>query len=377
MLIVDDEIYAIEGIKAAVDWTELGIHELFTAFNAQQARDSLMCDPVDIVLCDIEMPEESGLDLLSWMRSQGMEAEVIFLTCHEDFKYAREAIRLRSFDYLVKPVDPAELREVVARAMARAHGAANLPAVGAEARAIPAEGQAIEDSVAALDPPDMSLWSILLKSGAVEKVRYELKSFLARSSPRRRDKEGFLKAFLLDFQQVLLAALKAKSIPAHGLLGVTSEAELYARACDSSEDLVRWADHALDFFEAESALVDRASSPFGAATRYIAKHLGDELSCPLIAEQVGLNPDYLTRLFKRETGLAVSAYIARERVRFAAELLVATTLPVGEVADAVGYGNSAYFAALFRKTMGKSPMEYRVSCLPTAAVRKEGESPKP
>lgn len=377
MLIVDDEIYAIEGIKAAVDWASLGVGELFTAFNASQAREELGRESVDIVLCDIEMPEESGLDLLSWMRSRGLDSEVIFLTCHEDFKYAREAIRLRSFDYLVKPVDPAELREAVAKALGRAQGsgATSPPAVaalsGAAARSVPAQG------AAALEPPDMSLWSILLKSGAVEKVRYELKSFLARSSPRRRDEAVFLKAFLLDFQQVLLAALKARSVPAHGLLGDPAEAELYAKAADSSEALARWADHALDFFERESASADRASSPFGEAARYIAKHLGEELSCDLIAEQVGLNPDYLTRLFKREAGLAVSAYIARERVRFASELLATTTLPVGEVADAVGYGNPAYFAALFKRTMGKSPVEYRLSCLPPAAVRIEGKAQEP
>lgn len=51
------------------------------------------------------MPMGSGLDLLKWVRGKGLESEFIFLTCHESFAYASEAIEYRAGSYIVKPFD--------------------------------------------------------------------------------------------------------------------------------------------------------------------------------------------------------------------------------------------------------------------------------
>ncbi len=61
MLIVDDEIHAIEGVKSDLDLNKLGITNLFTAFNIRQAKDIFIEGSIDILLCDIEMPQGSGL----------------------------------------------------------------------------------------------------------------------------------------------------------------------------------------------------------------------------------------------------------------------------------------------------------------------------
>ena len=117
ILIVDDEIYAVEAIKEMIDWNALGIDTVLTAYSMQQAQKLMTETRVDILLCDIEMPKGSGLELVSWAREQDQDAVVIFLTSHANFNYANQAIKLDTFDYLLKPADPEELQKILKQAV--------------------------------------------------------------------------------------------------------------------------------------------------------------------------------------------------------------------------------------------------------------------
>ena len=110
-LIVDDDQTIVEVIRDTVHWDKLGVQEVFTAYNAQTARNLLLENRIDLILCDIEMPQESGLSLLAWYQAQSMRGKFIILTAHESFAYARQALQLRAADYLLKPfhVDAVEL----------------------------------------------------------------------------------------------------------------------------------------------------------------------------------------------------------------------------------------------------------------------------
>ena len=68
---------------------------------------------VDIVLTDIEMPEGSGLELIRWVKENKPEIACIFYTCHAEFSYAQEALRLGAVDYLLKPIPYDELEEIL------------------------------------------------------------------------------------------------------------------------------------------------------------------------------------------------------------------------------------------------------------------------
>ena len=117
VLIVDDEVYAVEAIREMVDWEALGIGEVVSAYSMKQAQKILTEKPCDILICDIEMPRGSGLELLSWMREEGMDTVALFLTSHANFNYANRAIKLDTFDYILKPADPAEIQKVLSRAV--------------------------------------------------------------------------------------------------------------------------------------------------------------------------------------------------------------------------------------------------------------------
>jgi two-component system response regulator YesN len=74
---------------------------------------------------------------------------------------------------------------------------------------------------------------------------------------------------------------------------------------------------------------------------------------------VYLNPDYLTRVFKKQTGLSISDYLQQQRIEYAKKLLVETNSSVSEVALAAGYSNFSYFSTIFKKSTELNPMEFR------------------
>ena len=103
LLIVDDDMPTVEAIRRAIDWNAVEIDAVDTAYSAAQARRVLRRGQTDIVISDIEMPQGSGLNLLSWVRAQEMDVEFLFLTCHERFDYAKSALKLDAAEYLTKP----------------------------------------------------------------------------------------------------------------------------------------------------------------------------------------------------------------------------------------------------------------------------------
>ena len=69
LLVVDDEWYAVKGISEGIDWRGTEIDEVLEAFSAAEAMRILQERRVDVLLCDIEMPEMSGLELSRWCAS--------------------------------------------------------------------------------------------------------------------------------------------------------------------------------------------------------------------------------------------------------------------------------------------------------------------
>lgn len=92
---------------------------------------------------------------------------------------------------------------------------------------------------------------------------------------------------------------------------------------------------------------------------YIICHLGDDLSLVKLSEQVYLNPSYLSRIYKQETGANLSDFIEAARADKAKELLKGDKLKINEIAALVGYDTATSFTRFFRKATGISPQEFR------------------
>lgn len=249
-LMVDDEVIALEAMRQGISWEKLGITRTFQATNITEAKQIINEQMVDVVICDIEMPNGSGIDLVRWLTEYEKECVCIFLTCHSEFAYAKSAIELGVLDYLLKPVDYQELEKVIGR--------------------------------------------------AIQKKKHALENARAR---------------------VVLSEVSKSASP---------EAEQSKNA----------------------AMVQ-------AAKQYIKENISRDLSVVEVAEHVFLNPDYLSRVFKRETGYSLKEYILKMRMGIACELLAKTSLSVSKVAMSCGYSHMAHFSQMFKKENGMTPNEYR------------------
>lgn len=106
LLIVDDDIATVDLIRHTIDWEAISIDKVEVAYSAAQAKRILQRGKTNIVISDIEMPQGSGLDLLTWVRQNGIDVEFLLLTCHERFDYAASALKLDAAEYLTKPFNP-------------------------------------------------------------------------------------------------------------------------------------------------------------------------------------------------------------------------------------------------------------------------------
>ena len=95
------------------------------------------------------------------------------------------------------------------------------------------------------------------------------------------------------------------------------------------------------------------------AVDFIKGNYQREISVEDIARQTGLNRSYFGKVFKLATGKSPQQYLIGYRMTKAAELLKLTSMPIGEVASAVGYPNQLHFSRAFKGAYGISPRDWR------------------
>ena len=103
LLLVDDEFDVLNGILNAVNFDVIGVDTVYTSQDAGHAKELLSRCEVDVMVTDIEMPGESGLELMQWVRERRLEIVMLFCTVYADFNYAQKAVEHYSFDYFRSP----------------------------------------------------------------------------------------------------------------------------------------------------------------------------------------------------------------------------------------------------------------------------------
>ncbi|MEE1012926.1 MAG: response regulator [Clostridia bacterium] len=95
------------------------------------------------------------------------------------------------------------------------------------------------------------------------------------------------------------------------------------------------------------------------AVDYIKKHYNQEISRDIIAEHVGVSPNYISAIFKKEMKMTLVEYIKQVRIENAKQLLWESDLRINEIADIVGFSDGYYFSRIFKDMVGVTPTQYR------------------
>lgn len=396
VLILDDEILAVSLIQKHVDWQSIGVHDVYTAFTVADAQTIMRKYPIDLIICDIELPQHNGLEFLTWVRQFDPSVPSIILTAYPRFNYAQEAISLGVKKFLVKPASFDELAAAIKETLGTRPRAANQQGEGQqpERKRLIYLGLMIGDIFPTGDEirataECLSLTPKALEPGALIYFRFFGNATNAMVQDMKQLGEKLLRdltALIVwdDLYMIvqkertaqeldeMLATLLGEMKKLHPGCRVAAYyhrhvklSTLYERAYQLRE-MGSWPSmpdicNAETFMresigvEAESGAAWQAAE---AVMAYIHVHYAEPIGRTEIEKALHLNADYINRVFKGVTGYSLMQYLQYYRVLAAKRLMNKTRLSVAEVSTRVGFDNTSYFSKVFKKWMKVSPNEY-------------------
>ncbi len=112
-VVVDDEPEIREGIRDTIPWEDLGFRFAGACSNGNEALELVERDAPDVLMTDINMPFMDGLALSERLSTLAPATKVLIISGYDDFEYARRALKLQVYDYIVKPITPSEFKAVL------------------------------------------------------------------------------------------------------------------------------------------------------------------------------------------------------------------------------------------------------------------------
>ena len=113
VVICDDERIIREGLKQIIPWGDYHFNTIYTAKDGVEALSLIQQHQPELVITDIRMPRKNGVDLLNDIAL--LDCNVIILSSYDDFEYMKAGIQHHVLDYLLKPVDHAQLEVILGR----------------------------------------------------------------------------------------------------------------------------------------------------------------------------------------------------------------------------------------------------------------------
>ncbi len=345
VMIIDDDMNVRKCLRQLIPWPETGCEIVAEASNGAEGLERFHAARPDVVISDLKMPEMSGEELCARIRAVSDHVAIIFLSAYEDFNAARHALHYGVTEYILKPIDSKKLRQIT---------------------------EILSQLSSAFDNRTF-VRGLLQGNSILEEVSLEL---------RNRNTEYFKTLFqnisdspeadfslLLNLCTVLLNLLfdtlekLDESVESLSRLRQTALAELsgFSRKTEAAAFC-----RELYFDYLTGRAPGTKEQSFGGRTveqvkLYIMQNLNwQQLGLPAIAAHFGFSEDYLSKLFKRETGENISSYITCLRLNHACRLLKNTQLTISEIALACGYSSSNYFCRSFKKQLDLTPNEYRL-----------------
>ena len=116
IFIIDDETTIRLTFRLALETDGYDVEE---AASADEAMMGLQAEKYDLVILDLRLGEDSGLNVLGEMRRRGIQTPTLMITAYGSIRNAVRAMQLGAIDFLEKPIEPAALRKIVAEIVGR------------------------------------------------------------------------------------------------------------------------------------------------------------------------------------------------------------------------------------------------------------------
>ncbi|WP_256761772.1 response regulator [Cohnella sp. WQ 127256] len=325
------------------------------------ARDeSIMEYALRKAATEIILGENSGTILqdrndlnLVLLYGDSMDRKVLKARCVQYVKACNDYFHCRVSCYMGEAVGIGELSEALERLTQMERANVSQPQTVIDST------QNFEASPGTNGPtlPAFTEWTIMLDSGNIEELVKSIEDTLMRFEEESSSRET-LELFYFGFVHLLFQAANRKGISMYDM--VSAQEVQDGQHARTPALMQGWATKLL--LKVGQTFVDRqrdASAVISKIQLYIQDNLHKELSRDDIANSVYRNPAYLSRLFRKETGLSLSDYIVQVKIEKVKVQLKETNDKISNIAEGLGYLHFSYFAKLFKKVTGVTPQEYR------------------
>lgn len=370
LLIAEDEKYLREKVTKNVDWEAHGF-KVFVACDGEEALEIIRTEQIHILVTDIRMPGMDGLELTERAKAINEQLKVIVISGHAEFELAQSSIRLGVEDYLLKPFRTQRLVDVVektrdklkeewerAKMQQRQEELAKqdlqerfLHVFGWLANPNPLLNQT--------QAPTRHRLAEILKTGTVQELEEEI-SFIHSAMDEIRQDPDHVLIMLSDVVVSTLSTLEALGFEVEQGITLMSK-HLPEDPQDQFEELKKWVERfLLDINELiESRQQGGMEQLVNSMKAYVDEHYRSGITLNMLAERLNMSASQLSKLFYEYVGENFSDYVNRLKGQKAKELLKGTDKRIYEIADYLGFSDTHYFSAWFKRTVGCSPTEYR------------------
>lgn len=410
VLLADDEPIILSGLQSMLSWERLDCTVCGAVSNGRQALELVESHCPDIVICDINMPLFTGLELLEVCAQRYPEIVFVMLTNHQDFHMVQQSLRSRAVDYLLKidldeeklehsmnlAIDEREKRRRLLQPSPSQRDEGPMEAIARHAGTLLSldGGYGAEQTIAALAGlgagSGCAAVQLVMDPSAIPNIasftqeeRTRLFSFhrnLALDVAHKvfqgmgcvllppghgdntavfflwgaEDAKPFaqfqarLTASFRDISQMRLSVLATQVLSGQELAGLRLQTELLKREYAISPQPFLCYSHSMGKGDYTVA-----------AKRYVEDHILERVLVQDVAAAIGITPNYLSSIFKRQLGQNFMDYVNATKVKYACTLLRGGKLMVREVSHMLGYDNAYYFTKVFKRYMKVTPTEYQ------------------
>lgn len=361
LLIADDETDERTLIRFLLN--DFGdVFHILEAQNGRDALELLINNHVDVLLSDIQMPFINGIELVSQIKKNNPDIEVLFFSGYDDFTYVKAALSLKAVNYILKPVDPAEFHKLITEIVNRLDSHKIEYAKSEQyiethfhdiVRKIPVENSnytSIDDTTSFL----LQNIETALKMKQPEQLTNLVHSLLDQYADIPSLSHIYIRHVCTTLLKMLIGVLPAQSD--EDLQNVAKEVYSFRHFSDIIKMIEYYLSLVINIFEQEQTVSNYAIYQ---VEQYIRMHYSEDLTLNTLADLVYLNPNYLSNIFAQVTGCTLNKYIKQIRMEKAQELLLNTNMKVTDISQAVGYTNTSYFCKSFQKLFGTTPERFR------------------
>lgn len=338
VFIVEDEHLEIEALELILTQQADDVDVVGTAASGTVALENIRKTTPDIVIMDINIPEMNGIEVLRHIKKDDPNTKVILITAFNEFDFAHQAIKAKVDDFLLKPIRPAQLIEAVNQAITSL-------------------------KVNAKNKFDEKMNEVIF--AVVQKKYNDSRVALTEYLDILYDYYGYDLISIQHEIQHFMEELNVVSVDTcnydiKSTLRNRNNHQHFVNSYQNRYDLKVEIMKSIDkIFDKLMDIRDNRKNSIEDILNYIDRNCHKDISLDQVGEYANMSSYYLSKIFKKETGVNFVTYLTERKIEIAKDMLINTDVPIINIALDLSYHEPNYFSKVFKKSTGLTPTEFR------------------